>query len=163
MLSGFTMVNGMTAGLSTANWIILGFYSIAILLIGEWSIGPFVAGAADNASGAAAALSLAEAWLEDPVNTVELVVVLPGCEESGMIGSAAWADRHREELNAVPTVFVNFDNLGVGPPRFFDAETPLFGWPIAYPDEMVRIARALRKRSVWKTIAPTQCPDPPMV
>ncbi|MDZ4818356.1 MAG: M28 family peptidase [Planctomycetota bacterium] len=138
VLSALVFANGMTDTLSIANGVVLVLYTVAILLVGEWSIGAFVPGAADNASGAAAALALAEDWLTNPIDDVEFVVLLPGCEESGLLGAAAWADQHRAELNSVPTVFVNFDNLGVGPVKFFKAETPLFGWPVAYPPEMIQ-------------------------
>ena len=103
-------------------------------------------------------------WLKlgviNPVEAVELVVLLPGCEESGLLGSAAWADRHRKELKAVPTVFVNFDNLGVGPARFFDADTPLFGWPVAYPREMVQIARQVSRELGLEDNRPHTMPGP---
>ena len=160
VLSSLAIVNGLTAALSIANWVVLALYAITLLLVGEWSIGAFVPGAADNASGAAAALALAEAWRDHPINDVDFVVLLPSCEESGLLGSAAWADQHRAELNSVPTVFVNLDNLGVGPARFFDADTPLFGWPIAYPPEMVQIASQVSAEVGLEDNRPHTMPGP---
>jgi len=160
LLSSLAMVNGTSLALSTANGVVLAIYAIALFIIGEWAFGSFVPGAADNASGAAAALALAEAWRDDPMESVELVVLLPGCEESGMLGSAAWANQHRMKLQAMPTVFLNFDNLGVGPARFFGAETPLFGWPIAYPSEMVKLAAQVSQEVGLEDFHPHTMPGP---
>lgn len=94
-------------------------------------------GAADNASGAAAVLSLAEDWLRRPEAGVELVLLFTGCEETGALGAAAWADRHRGEIAAVPTSFLNLDGLGFGPPHLLGCEIPLAGLPVRYPPRLV--------------------------
>jgi hypothetical protein len=141
ILSAVAIVTGSLPAISVANWIVLGAYAFAFALLGDWSIGKFVAGAADNATGAAAAIAVAEAWRDAPLPGVELVLLIPSCEETGMLGAAAWADRHRQELRDVPTLFLNFDNLGVGDPRFFGAEIPLFGPPAHFPPAMIEIAR----------------------
>jgi hypothetical protein len=43
------------------NWCALGFYAVSAVFLGEWAIGSFVPGAADNATEAAAVLTLGEA------------------------------------------------------------------------------------------------------
>ncbi len=114
-------------------------------------------GAADNATGAAAVLTLGEAWCRRPHDGVELVLLLPGCEEPGMLGSAAWADRHREELSELPTFFLNIDNLGVGPVRFFGAEIPLLGWPVAYPRRWWTPPKKRHGNWALTMLVPTRC------
>jgi acetylornithine deacetylase/succinyl-diaminopimelate desuccinylase-like protein len=66
-------------------WLLAAAYTVFGLLFTQWAVSPFVPGAADNASGAAAALTLADAWTREPIPGVDLVVVLTGCEESGLL------------------------------------------------------------------------------
>jgi Zn-dependent M28 family amino/carboxypeptidase len=101
-------------------------------------LGKSVPGAADNASGVAAVMKLAKHWRDErPANDVELVVLFSGCEESGLMGAAAWADRHRDELAAIPTNVINLDGLGFGPPRFLGAEVPAVGLPLRAPARLI--------------------------
>jgi Peptidase family M28 len=116
-------------------------YGVTAVLLAEWSVRGHVPGAADNASGAAAVLAIAEEWERGKGGDTELVLLLPGCEETGLLGAAAWAERHAAELRAVPTVFVNLDGLGFGPTRVLEAEVPLAGWPVRYPRELVELCR----------------------
>ena len=51
-----------------------------------------VPGASDNATGVAAVLSLAGGFAREPLEGTEVVLVLPGCEESGMGGMRAWVE-----------------------------------------------------------------------
>ena len=115
-------------------------YVAAALLLADWARGPFVPGASDNASGVAAALALAEAWQEAPVGDAEVLVLFTGCEETGLLGAAAWRDRSRREGNAPPTTFLNLDGLGFGPPRFLAYELPAVGPRFAYPAHLLDIA-----------------------
>jgi Iap family predicted aminopeptidase len=83
-------------------------------------------------------LALAEGWHKSPAaDDVELVVLLSGCEESGMLGAAAWADRHRRELRTLPATFLNIDAIGFGPPRFLGAEVPIAGLPLRTARQIV--------------------------
>lgn len=120
-------------------------YAVAAALLADWAVGEHVPGAGDNASGAAAVLSLAEQWLADPVPGVELVLLFTGSEETGLLGAAAWAERHREELRAMPALFLNLDSLGMGPPRFIGCEVPAAGLPIAYPAPLLELCRAVAR------------------
>ncbi len=120
---------------------ILGVYAGYGALLAEWSLGAHVPGAADNASGAAAVLSLAEDWLHWPEVGVELVLLFTGCEETGALGAAAWADRHRGGIAALPTAFLNLDGLGFGPPHLLGCEIPLAGLPLRYPPGLVARCR----------------------
>jgi hypothetical protein len=160
VISCLAIFIGQNQNLTIANAGILGFYAIYIIFLGDWARGPFVPGAADNASGAATVLALGEAWLRQPREGVELVLLMPGCEESGLLGAAAWANRHRQELGELPTVFLNFDNLGVGPPRFFRAETPLFGMLAPYPPAIVKAAKEVAHELGLKNAGPHTMPGP---
>jgi hypothetical protein len=160
VLSAWVMNLGPHPIITIANLVVLGIYLFAVVLLGDWAIGPFVPGAADNASGAAAAFALGEAWKTEPAQGVELVILLPSCEESGLLGAAAWTDRHRQELKELPTIFLNFDNLGVGAPRFFDADLPLFGWPITYPHEIVNMAKETARSIGLADTDPHTMPGP---
>ena len=115
-------------------------YGGAGLLLGEWAVRPYVPGASDNGTGVAAVLALAERWMADPVSGTELVVLLTGCEETGLLGATAWCARHRNELRQRPTTFLNVDSLGFGPPRFLGCEVPMAGWPVRHPPAMRRLA-----------------------
>ena len=112
---------------------VLCLYAIYGALLADWTRGAFVPGAADNASGASAVLTLGECWRDNPRDGVELVLLLTGSEETGALGASAWADRHRADLRALPTTFLNLDGLGFGPPRFVGWEVPLAGPPVRYP------------------------------
>lgn len=121
--------------------VILLVYGVTGILLADWGRGVHVPGASDNASGVAAALELAERWLGDPVDGVELVLLFTGCEETGLLGAAAWADAHRDEIRTLPTLFLNLDGLGFGPPRFLSAELPVAGLPVPYPTDLVHLCR----------------------
>lgn len=140
--------------LAAASAALLAIYAVAAGLLAEWAARPHVPGAADNASGAAAVLALAEDWAAD--DDVEAVFLLTGCEEVGLVGAAAWADRHRADLEPVPTTFLNLDGLGFGPPRVLDLEVPLVGRPVAYPPDLLAIAR----EEAGEAAAPGSGPGP---
>ena len=125
---------------------ILIVYFVSGCLLAQWAVGPYVPGACDNAGGSAAVISLAEAWLEDPIDGVELVVLLTGCEETGLLGAAAWADAHSDELRELPTTFLNLDSLGYGRPRFLGREHSLAAIPVRYPARTVELCAALASR-----------------
>jgi len=116
--------------------VILG---IAAVLVGDWCVGPYVPGASDNGTGTAAVLAIAESWRRDPVEGVELVALLTGCEESGLLGATAFARAHREELGQLPTRFLNIDSLGYGRPRFLGREHSLAGVPAVYPRDALEL------------------------
>lgn len=134
--------------------VLLAVYAAASVLLGEWAVRGFVPGASDNASGVAAVLALAERWAADPSGEVELVVLLTGCEETGLLGAAAWCDRRRDDLARVPTVFLNVDGLGFGPPRFLGCEVPMAGWPVRYPAALVRAASEVAAAGGWTDAGP---------
>lgn len=135
---GFGVVGGLDSKVALiAGGVLAAIYVGFAAPFAEWSVRRHVPGAADNASGAAAVLAIAEQWDPAACPGTELVLLLPGCEESGLLGAGAWADRHVAELREIPTVFLNLDGLGFGPPRVVEVEVPLAGWPARYPRGMV--------------------------
>ena len=57
---------------------------------------PTVPGANDNATGVAAVIELTRRLAAEPLDGVDVLVVTPGAEESGMEGFAAFLAAHRE-------------------------------------------------------------------
>ncbi|MHB8573369.1 MAG: M28 family metallopeptidase [Candidatus Dormibacteria bacterium] len=71
-----------------------------------------VAGANDNASGLAVALTLAEEFAGLHLRETEVWVVATGCEESGLYGMREFVRRHRGDLASA--IIINIDNVGAG-------------------------------------------------
>lgn len=115
-------------------------HTLATVLLFQWGMGPYVPGAADNASGTAAVMALAEAWQDEPVDGVELVAVCVGCEEVGLLGTQAWIRANREAMQTTPTWFVNFDTLAHGKVRILGGEYALVGVPAAYDPHVLDLA-----------------------
>jgi hypothetical protein len=84
-------------------------FSLAMLAERELR-GQDVAGASDNASGAAVALQLAAECAAAPLPHTEVDVLVTSCEESGLLGAQAYARRH--SARAAETTFLNFDTVG---------------------------------------------------
>lgn len=84
------------------------------------ALGPTVPGANDNASGVAALLALAARWAAAPLDGVEVVLVAPGSEESGMAGMRAFLAGTR--LDPHSTLVLSLDTLGCGEPIVLEAE-----------------------------------------
>jgi hypothetical protein len=83
---------------------------------------PAVPGASDNATGVAAAMAL----VADAPPGLRVVAVLPGCEESGMAGMAAWLRTpEARALDRRRTLVLGLDTLGAGTPIVLRAEGAL--------------------------------------
>ncbi len=154
------LIGGHSGLISALGFITLLIYGISGLLLLQWAFGPFVPGANDNASGTAAVLSLAEFWQECPVDDVEVVCLLTGCEETGLTGAAAWAATHRTQGREIPTLFLNLDGLGYGSPRFLSCEHTLAAIPVRYPAKRVEIAQAVAIDQNLAYTIPWQSPVP---
>jgi Zn-dependent M28 family amino/carboxypeptidase len=83
-----------------------------------------VPGANDNATGVAALLALARRQLGDPIEGLEVVLVFPGAEESGMQGMAAFL-RGAGDLDPRRTLVLGLDTLGSGTPIVCTGEATL--------------------------------------
>jgi peptidase M28-like protein len=141
--------------------LVLAIYAVVAALFIQYALGRSVPGAVDNASGVAAVLELADAWIANPpADDVELAIVLSGCEESVLMGAAAWADRHRQELARLPSVFLNLDSMAFGPPRFLGAEVPAAGLPMHADDEMIKLCKKVAEEQRLVDAGPHALPGP---
>jgi hypothetical protein len=161
LLGAAALAWGYPIVLDVLGGLLLGGYAVAAVLFMQWAMGRPVPGATDNGSGVAAVLELAARWRSaPPTEDVDLIVLLPGCEESGMLGAAAWADRHRPEWRDVQTVFLNIDGIGFGPPRFLGAEVPAVGVPIRAPQDIVEICLQVALELNLNDAGPHALPGP---
>ena len=117
---------------------------VCLVMLANWACGQFVPGAADNATGVAGVLLLAERWQAEPVDGIDLVVLLTGCEETGMLGAAAWASANRRLRERC--MFLNLDGLGFGAPHYLLAEVPVVGLPRRYDRRMLALAGTVAGR-----------------
>ena len=95
-----------------------------------------VPGANDNASGVAGVLELVGRLAAGRPPGLEVIVLFPGCEESGMGGMAAWLDS--AEVDPARTLVLGLDTIGSGEPIVLEAEGGL--WPVRYREDDVAIA-----------------------
>jgi len=101
---------------------------------------PVVPGANDNATGVAAVLELARQVAAAPLPGVDLVVLTPGCEESGMGGMAAFLAAHEAVLDPAHTLVLGLDGLGGGTPIVLTEEATLLRQ--RYREQDVALAEA---------------------
>src|SRR5207247_4550166 len=87
---------------------------------------PTVAGANDNLSGVAALVALAEMLGERPVPGLRVLLVSCGAEETLQDGVRAFMERHRAELAAQSTWFVNLDPVGSPHLAMLEGEGPVW-------------------------------------
>ena len=104
--------------------------------------GEDVPGANDNASGAAAAVSLGCELAALPLESTRVVILVTGSEESGVLGMQSFLEAH----DTSGWLFLNFDGVGGRAPlRFLLKEGgPMSSWK-ADPG-LVRLAEALATR-----------------
>lgn len=152
---------GVALWVSVLGAVLLLAYAVLTMLFLQWGMGRPIPGAADNASGVAAALAIAQDWRANPpADDVELIVLLCGCEESGMMGAAAWADAHRGELKALPTRFLNIDGIGFGPPRVLGAEVPAVGLPARANPDVLKLCLQVAQEMQLNDVGPHALPGP---
>ena len=104
-----------------------GVCALGLVLLAERELrGEDVPGANDNASGTGVVVQLAVQVAARPLEHTRLVVLVAGCEESGLLGARAFLDRH----DTKDWLFLNFD--GVGAPatlRYLPREGIGRTWP----------------------------------
>jgi hypothetical protein len=98
--------------------------AVAAVLGLETARNPAVPGASDNATGVAAVLALAERFAAEPLAHTDVLVLLAGCEESGMGGMAEWLRTDGARLDRSTTLVLGLDTLGAGEPAAVGAEGP---------------------------------------
>ena len=92
-----------------AGTVLCAGYAAAMADIGLRGVVP---GANDNASGVAAALSLAHWAAAERPPGLRVVILLPGAEESFMEGMVAWCDRHLHRYDRATTTVLTLDTVG---------------------------------------------------
>jgi hypothetical protein len=95
--------------------------------------GATVPGASDNATGVAALLELVRRFAAAPLAETEVIAVVPGCEEAGMGGMAAWMRAEGSALDPHSTFVLGLDTLGAGEPMVVSSEGPL--WAVPFREE----------------------------
>lgn len=116
--------------------------AVSLALIVERELrGEDVPGANDNASGAAIAAQLAVDAAAEPLATTRVVLLMTGCEESGLLGAQAFL-RARDTSG---WLFLNFDSVGgAATLRFLRREGVIAKWD-ADPG-LIRVAEAVSTR-----------------
>jgi hypothetical protein len=122
-----------------------GVLALATALSLEVARGATVPGASDNATGVAAVLALVERLAARPLEDVEAIALLPGAEEPGMGGMAAWMRAGGRDLDPATTLVLGLDTLGAGEPVVLDAEGPL--WRVRYREADLALADAGAERA----------------
>jgi hypothetical protein len=147
---GITVAGPLLRRLRWGRRLIAAAYGVLLaglgLLVERELRGADVPGANDNASGAAAAVTLALELHENPLDRIRVLCLFTGCEEAGVLG----ADAFVRELESSGEdwrswTFVNFD--GVAAPatlRFLREEGVLRKWPA--DARLARIADQLSGR-----------------
>jgi len=101
-LFGWKKIRGMTTA-----YLALAFGSLTLD-----NIGPFVAGANDNASAVACVLGLGGQLSQEPLENTEVWLAFTAAEEVGLLGMHTLLDNHREEL--ADAYFIDFEMVGAG-------------------------------------------------
>jgi hypothetical protein len=126
-------------------WPARALLAFATALSLQVARGATVPGASDNATGVAAVLALVARLAANPLPGVEVVVVLPGSEESGMGGMRAWIEGEGAGLDPATTLVLGLDTLGAGEPIVLSAEGPL--WKVRYGASELGLADAAAARA----------------
>jgi Peptidase family M28 len=101
---------------------------VGLFLLVDIEISEVVPGANDNGSGVATAISLADELGAEPLQNLDVWVVLDGGEECLQEGMRAFVRSRRKRLERESTFFLNIDSVGRGDVRF---ETSA-GWVVSY-------------------------------
>ncbi len=122
----------------------------AALLSCEMS-GEFVRGAADNASGVAVLLGLAERFTEEPLPNANVWLVATGSKETWLSGMRRFIASH--DFDKKTTYVLNVDHVGAGDLRYVTAEgmLHLFQSPQEMVDAATAEARAVHAEPmIWR-------------
>jgi hypothetical protein len=114
---------------------------VAVFGLVDIALSDVVPGANDNASGVAAALSLAVELDRDPPDHLDVWVLLTGAGWSLQEGMRSFLRTHRKTLPRAGTYFLCLDAVGYGDVRFESAT----GWVVSYPHDarLVELCEAI--------------------
>jgi peptidase M28-like protein len=124
--------------------LVLG--ALGVVLVADVWRSPTVPGANDNLSGVAALVALAELLHEHPVAGMRVLLVSCGAEETLQDGVRAFMARHRDELDARRTWFVNLDTIGSPHLVMLEGEGPV--WMEGYTGAWLRDLIAAQAQSL---------------
>lgn len=116
---------------------------------------PYVKGGNDNASGAAAVLTLAERLKAEPLANTEVYLVNTGCEEVGGYGVVDWIKRHAEIVRDAD--YLVLDNIGGkgSALNYVTEETVLT--PVQADGRLVALAEEVVKENPELNAQPFKC------
>jgi hypothetical protein len=124
----------------------LALGALGVALVADVWRSPTVPGANDNLSGVAALVALAELLREHPVPGIRVLLVSCGAEETLQDGVRAFMARHRDELDAERTWFVNLDTVGSPHMVMLEGEGPV--WMEDYTGAWLRDLIAARAQAL---------------
>lgn len=132
---------GLVLSATPARGLGRALLALALAALADIATSRTVPGASDNATGVAAVLELVRRFAAEPVDGVEVLAVLPGGEEAGMGGMAAFLREH--SLDPARTFVLGLDTLGAGKPIVLSAEGGILAH--RYRDQDVaRVGQAAR-------------------
>jgi hypothetical protein len=123
-----TLIRGLGAEsvvVSIIQFIPTAALIVAVPLLLDVQLSPTAPGAADNATGVAVVLDLAEQY-QGTLEHLDLWVLLTGAEESMALGMREWIRTNRTELPSNRTIFLNVDKAGNGTVRYLGKEGFVF-------------------------------------
>ncbi len=110
-----TALGGASPLLGWLRWLlVIYFVAQGVVVSFDYLRYGFTNGAADNASGTAAAIGTFERLLKQPIPGWDVEVVLTGAEEVIMVGARVYKQAIEKTLDRENTHLLNFDNLGAG-------------------------------------------------
>lgn len=101
----------------------------SIFVLVDMALSDPVPGAVDNASGVAAVLDAAERLRAEPVEGLDVWVVLAGAGECQAEGMRSFLRAHKGNLEPERTAIVNVDSVGFGSPHYTVTEGAAIGTP----------------------------------
>lgn len=105
----------------------------------------FTNGAADNASGVAAAIATAQRLWQTPVDGWEVELVLTSGEEIAMVGAREYIRQNRENLSDNGACVLNFDNVGSGKIKIITQTGSIS--PVRYSNRLVKAAKSVAEEN----------------
>ncbi len=127
---------------------------LALTLLLELASSDFGPGAADNASGVAAAISVARALDAAPPTQAAVEIVLAGAGDGAGIGLRKYLRARRGELKSGNTVVVGFGPCGGGKPRWWDSDGALV--PVRHFAGLRDLCRRMAAEDPGLDLAPTR-------
>jgi hypothetical protein len=134
-------LHGGQSALSWLRWILaIYFLGQGVITSVDYLRYGYTNGAADNASGVAAAVGTFERLLKKPIPGWDLEIVLTGAEEVIMVGAKAYYRSQLTRLDPESTYVLNFDNVGAGDLKVITRTGSIT--PVVYTNPLVRAALA---------------------